>query len=139
MSLKLLGIYTNPMPQHQGGQVTTQGPTPVQTNPGPSASANTIRACTAARREMPVKPPQRKAPMFHILKKCMTRLEALRLIRNGPTHPAMMHDRRERAQKKMEFPSWVRLTSGKKIFQDFLSYVELSLYYLLLECTGNFW
>lgn len=82
---------------------------------------------------------KRKAPMFHILKKCMTRLEALRLIRNGPTHPAMMHDRRERAQKKMEFPSWVRLTSGKKIFQDFLSYVELSLYYLLLECTGNFW
>ena len=57
MSLKLLGIYTNPMPQHQGGQVTTQGPTPVQTNPGPSASANTIRACTAARREMPVRPP----------------------------------------------------------------------------------
>ncbi|KAI3670757.1 hypothetical protein L2E82_53747 [Cichorium intybus] len=53
MSLKLLGIYTNPMPQHQGGQVTTQGPTPVQTNPGLSASANTIRACTAARREMP--------------------------------------------------------------------------------------
>ncbi|GFS28505.1 hypothetical protein Acr_00g0002210 [Actinidia rufa] len=41
-----------------GGQVTTQGPTPVQTNPGPSASANTIRACTAARREMPVRPPQ---------------------------------------------------------------------------------
>ena len=32
-----MGIYTNPMPQHQGGQVTTQGPTPVQTNPGPSA------------------------------------------------------------------------------------------------------
>jgi len=29
-----MGIYTNPMPQHQGGQVTTQGPTPVQTNPG---------------------------------------------------------------------------------------------------------
>ncbi|KAL3579648.1 hypothetical protein D5086_017483 [Populus alba] len=57
MSLKLLGIYTNPMPQHQGGQVTTQGPTPVQTNPGPSASANTIRACTAARREMPMRPP----------------------------------------------------------------------------------
>ncbi|CAB4286201.1 unnamed protein product [Prunus armeniaca] len=41
------------MPQHQGGQVTTQEPTPVQTNPRPSASANTIRACTAARREMP--------------------------------------------------------------------------------------
>lgn len=32
-----MGIHTNPMPQHQGGQVTTQGPTPVQTNPGPSA------------------------------------------------------------------------------------------------------
>jgi len=58
MSLKLLGIYTNPMPQHQGGQVTTQGPTPVQTNLGLSASANTIRACTAARREMPVRPSQ---------------------------------------------------------------------------------
>lgn len=41
---------------------------------------------------------KRKAPRFRILKKCMTRLEALRLIRNGPTHPAMMHDRRERAQ-----------------------------------------
>ena len=52
-----MGIYTNPMPQHQGGQITTQEPTPVQTNPGPSASANTIRACTAARREMPVRPP----------------------------------------------------------------------------------
>lgn len=58
MSLKLLGTYTNPMPQHQGGQVTTQGPTPVQTNPGLSASANTIRARTAARREMPVRPSQ---------------------------------------------------------------------------------
>jgi hypothetical protein len=53
-----MGIYTNPMPQHQGGQVTTQRQPPVQTNPGPSASANTIRACTAARREMPLRPPQ---------------------------------------------------------------------------------
>lgn len=37
------------MPQHQGGQVTTLGPTPVQTNPGPEASANIIRACTSKR------------------------------------------------------------------------------------------
>lgn len=44
-----VGIYTNPMPQHQGGQVTTLGPTPVQTNPGPEASANIIRACTSKR------------------------------------------------------------------------------------------
>lgn len=36
-----MGIYTNPMPQHQGGQVTTQRLTPVQTNPGPSASVLT--------------------------------------------------------------------------------------------------
>lgn len=41
----------------------------------------------------------------------------------------------EESEHKMEFPSWVRLTSGKNLFQDF--YVELSLYYLILECTGK--
>lgn len=46
----------------------------------------------------------------------------------------MMHDKKEH---KKEVPSWVRLTSGKNLFKDFLSYVELSLYYLLLECTGK--
>lgn len=74
---------------------------------------------------------KRKAPRFRILKKCMTRLEALKLIRNGPTHPAMMR-MREESEHKMEFPSWMRLTSGKNLFQDFLPYVELSLYYITL-------
>ena len=58
----------------------------------------------------------------------MIRLEALRLIRNGPTHPAMMRMTEESEQKK-EFPSWMRLTSGLEE-QDFLPYVELSLYYI---------
>lgn len=43
----------------------------------------------------------------------------------------------EESEHKMEFPSWVRLTSGKNLFQYFLPYVELSLYYLILECTGK--
>ena len=33
----------------------------------------------------------------------------------------------------MEFPSWVRLTSGKNLFPYFLPYVELSLDYLFLN------
>lgn len=79
---------------------------------------------------------KRKAPRFRILKKCMTRLEALRLIRNGPYHPAMMHDRRERAQT-------IRLPLGwgsrpERIFFKTLTLVSLSLYYLLFEWTGNF-
>lgn len=41
----------------------------------------------------------------------------------------------EESEHKMEFR--VRLTSGKNLFQDFLPYVELSLYYLILECTGK--
>jgi hypothetical protein len=41
----------------------------------------------------------------------------------------------EEIEHKMEFPSWVRLTSGKNLFQDFISYVDLSLYYLILEFT----
>ena len=72
---------------------------------------------------------KRKAPRFRILKKCITRLEALKLIRNGPTHPAMMR-MTEESEHKMEFPSWMRLTSGKNLSQDFLPYVELSLYYI---------
>ena len=72
---------------------------------------------------------KRKAPRFRILKKCITRLEALKLIRNGPTHPAMMR-MTEESEHKMEFPSWMRLASGKNLFQDFLPYVELSLYYI---------
>ncbi|KAL7087184.1 hypothetical protein ACP275_13G051300 [Erythranthe tilingii] len=60
----------------------------------------------------------------------MIRLEALRLIRNGPTHPAMMRMTEESEQKK-EFPSWMRLTSGLEE-QDFLPYVELYLYYITL-------
>lgn len=61
----------------------------------------------------------------------MTRLEALRLIRNGPTHPAMMRMTEEREHKN-EFPSWIRFTSGKNLFQDFLPYEKLSLYYITL-------
>lgn len=47
---------------------------------------------------------KRKAPRFRILKKCKTRFEALGLIRNGPTHPAMMR-MTEESEHKMEFPS----------------------------------
>ena len=38
----------------------------------------------------------------------------------------------EESEHKMEFQSWMRLTSGKNLFQDFLPYVELSLYYRTL-------
>lgn len=87
---------------------------------------------------------KRKAPRFRILKKCMTRLEARRFIRNGTTHPAMMHDRRERAQNGVSLLHIeslsrlrVRFTSGKNLFQDFLPYVELYLYYLIVDCKGK--
>lgn len=76
---------------------------------------------------------KRKAPRFRILKKCMTRLEALKLIRNGPTHPAMMR-MTEESEHKMEFPSWMRLTSGKNLFPPFLS---LLVFNLLLSQPNN--
>jgi len=31
----------------------------------------------------------------------------------------------------------VRFTSGKNLFQDFLPYVELYLYYLIVDCKGK--
>ena len=43
----------------------------------------------------------------------------------------------EESEHKMEFPSWVRLTSGKNLCQDFLPYVELYLYYLIVDCKGK--
>lgn len=37
----------------------------------------------------------------------------------------------EESEHKMEFPSWVRLESGKNLFQYLIPYVELFLYYLI--------
>lgn len=59
----------------------------------------------------------------------MTRLEVLRLICNGPTHPAMMHDRRERAQNGVSLLDEAHVRNFHTLF-------PMYLYYLIVECTG---